>query len=254
MTLAWPGILHALCAALVLAFPFIDLPATKRLKRHTSRDGRLRLYRLGVCTAWPLALLLLISAGNTQPWALTPHGSELAWLEIPWLRATSWVLLAAFFTLAFWPGLHTLLAPEQRPRYARAMRRLRFMTPVSRQERWWWVAVSITAGVCEEWLYRGFLLHYLAGNLAGGPTLGLTAAWLLSSIAFGVAHLYQGRHGMVSTGIAGLAFGLMALLTGSLWLPMLVHSLIDLQVLVIYHPARDAPEEAAALVAGCSGE
>jgi membrane protease YdiL (CAAX protease family) len=82
----------------------------------------------------------------------------------------------------------------------------------------------------------------------------LTAAWCLSSIAFGLAHLYQGRSGVVSTGVGGFAFGLLAMFTGSLWLPMLLHSLADLQALAMYHPACDAPEEAAALVVGCSGE
>ena len=38
----------------------------------------------------------------------------------------------------------------------------------------------------------------------------------------------------------------MAVLTGSLALPMLVHALIDAQVLAMYRPALDTPEEAVA--------
>lgn len=254
MTLAWLGTLQTLCVALVLTFPFLDLPTMNRLRRRTSREGRLRLYRLSVLSAWPLALLVWASAGTTRRWTLAPSNAELGWPGMPWLRTALSVVLVAYFALAFWPGGRTLLVPVRRPQYAHAMRRLRFMLPVSPRERLWWIAVCITAGVCEEWLYRGFLMHYLAGHLTGGPALGLTAAWLLSSLAFGVAHLYQGRAGVISTGIAGLAFGLLAIFTGSLWLPMLLHILADLQVLALYHPAHDTPEEAAILVAGCNGE
>src|SRR5256886_7931831 len=51
-----------------------------------------------------------------------------------------------------------------------------------------YLALAITAGLCEELLYRGFAMAILAH-------LGLQA-WavvLLSSVLFGLAHSYQGR-------------------------------------------------------------
>jgi membrane protease YdiL (CAAX protease family) len=51
-----------------------------------------------------------------------------------------------------------------------------------------WVEVAITAGICEEFFYRGWLIalfgHYFFSSVWVG--------WFLSSICFGIAHAYQG--------------------------------------------------------------
>jgi membrane protease YdiL (CAAX protease family) len=84
--------------------------------------------------------------------------------------------------------------------------------------------------------------------------MSLVFAWLVSSIVFGLGHIYQGWAGVCRTTVAGLAFGMLSILTGNLALPILLHFLADLQLLAMYRPALDAPEEAAALIAGCNSE
>ncbi len=83
-------------------------------------------------------------------------------------------------------------------------------------------ALSITAGVVEELLYRGFVLWVLA------QWMPLWAAVVLSSVAFGLAHSYQGRAGMLRTGAIGLLFAVLFVASGSIWLPMLFHALFDM--------------------------
>ncbi len=83
-------------------------------------------------------------------------------------------------------------------------------------------ALSVTAGVVEELLYRGFVLWMLA------QWMPLWAAVVLSSIAFGLAHSYQGRDGMLRTGAIGLLFAVLFIASGSIWLPMLFHALFDM--------------------------
>ena len=83
-------------------------------------------------------------------------------------------------------------------------------------------ALSVTAGVVEELLYRGFVLWVLA------QWMPLWAAVLLSSIAFGLAHSYQGAGGMLRTGLMGLLFAGLFVASGSIWLPMLFHALFDI--------------------------
>jgi membrane protease YdiL (CAAX protease family) len=63
--------------------------------------------------------------------------------------------------------------------------------------------LALTAGICEEFLYRGFAMA--AFSRAGLPAW---AALLASAVLFGLAHLYQGRGGSVSTMILGIIFGL----------------------------------------------
>lgn len=86
-----------------------------------------------------------------------------------------------------------------------------------------YVALAVTAGVCEEFLYRGFAMAALART-------GLVpwAVVVVSSVLFGLAHTYQGRSGVFGTMLMGLLFGAVRLGFQSL-LPVVVwHSTVDL--------------------------
>jgi membrane protease YdiL (CAAX protease family) len=81
--------------------------------------------------------------------------------------------------------------------------------------------VAITAGICEEWLFRGYLLALLQ------PWLGVAGAIAASTALFGAGHLYQGPGGVVKTGIVGLLMALLAWGTGSIWAPVVLHAAWD---------------------------
>jgi membrane protease YdiL (CAAX protease family) len=83
------------------------------------------------------------------------------------------------------------------------------------------VALSFSAGLCEEFLCRGFLIAVFAAFMP---------AWLaavLSSVFFGLAHSYQGTKGILSTGATGLVMGLLYVWAGSLLPVVLLHTAID---------------------------
>jgi membrane protease YdiL (CAAX protease family) len=84
------------------------------------------------------------------------------------------------------------------------------------------VALAATAGLCEEFLYRGFLMAALAR--AGLPVWGVV---LLSSALFGLAHLYQGRGGLVSTLVVGTVFGMARIAYDGLVPVMVWHFAVD---------------------------
>jgi membrane protease YdiL (CAAX protease family) len=85
------------------------------------------------------------------------------------------------------------------------------------------LALAITAGLCEEFLYRGFAMAVL--SRLGWPAW---AAVLISSIFFGLAHLYQGRGGFFSTLVIGTVFGTGRIAYNSLVPVMFWHSAVDL--------------------------
>ena len=94
--------------------------------------------------------------------------------------------------------------------------------PQSRLELVPFLALAVTAGVCEEFLYRGFAMAAL--TRAGLPVWSVV---LLSSILFGLAHLYQGRGGLLSTLVIGTVFGTARIAYDGL-VPMMVwHSAVD---------------------------
>lgn len=84
------------------------------------------------------------------------------------------------------------------------------------------VALAITAGLCEEFIYRGFFYAEIFRHL------GAPIALILSSILFSVAHAYQGRRGMLSTLILGFILGASRLWTGNLLPAVCAHTVVDL--------------------------
>lgn len=97
------------------------------------------------------------------------------------------------------------------------------LLPVTATEYLPFVALAITAGVCEEFVYRGFAMAAL--TKAGLPI------WLVvigTSALFGFAHAYQGAGGILSTGIFGVVLAIGRLLCGSLVPVMMWHAGLDL--------------------------
>lgn len=119
------------------------------------------------------------------------------------------------------------------------LRPLAHLLPVTPRERWAFAAVAVTAGITEELLYRGWLPWFL---LLAAPVGGYGGALLASSVAFGLAHAYQGVRGVLLTGLAGYGLAALAFSTGSILLPVVLHALVDLRVLLLL--PRPAPATA----------
>jgi membrane protease YdiL (CAAX protease family) len=104
-----------------------------------------------------------------------------------------------------------------------AMRKqLGFLTPGSNLELAVWFGVSLTAGFCEEIIFRGYLQRQFAA-MSNSMLLGV----LLSAVVFGAAHGYEGAARMVLIGIYGLMFGLLAWWRKSLRAGMMAHAWHD---------------------------
>jgi len=94
--------------------------------------------------------------------------------------------------------------------------------PQSTVELFPYLALAMTAGLCEEFLYRGFAMAVLLH--VGLPAWAVV---LLSSVLFGLAHSYQGRGGIVMTLLIGLILGTSRLAYGSLVPAIFWHSGVD---------------------------
>ena len=100
--------------------------------------------------------------------------------------------------------------------------------PRSRSQTWLFVALAFTAGIAEEFLYRGFVFAVWARMFAGGPFPSGQVALALSSLWFAVAHFYQGERGIISTFVVGAIFCSARIWTGSLIPPIVAHIGVDL--------------------------
>lgn len=113
------------------------------------------------------------------------------------------------------------LVAEKLPQLREQMKQIK-ITPRSRAEFITFFFVSITAGIWEELIYRGFLMWFLT------PYVGLVGAVLLSSLIFGSGHIYQGWRGVPRTAAIGLIFAIAYAWSGSLWWVMLAHAILDM--------------------------
>lgn len=86
---------------------------------------------------------------------------------------------------------------------------------------------AFTAGVCEEIIFRGFLINYLLA-FSGHTVIGQWSAILLPALLFSVVHIYQGHKAVLKILIAGILFGLIYYLSRSLLIVIILHFALDM--------------------------
>jgi uncharacterized protein len=248
--------LNPATAALILAAVLVLLgPLTSPLERRffqssPSTRRKLAYYALNMALSWGLAIAALAIYG----WpAISDSAGWTGWLPFPQVgRPVLGALLAGYFVLGLAPFFQSLQSARKRRAYASAYRRhaaeFPALLPANAIERAAFILIALTAGICEEVLYRGFLIRFLHDGAPAQslPALPLIAALLISSLAFGLGHLYQGRKGVLGTSVAGLGLGLLFLVTGSLIPAIIMHALVDLQAVYVLGPVPGDTIEAAA--------
>lgn len=229
---------HLLLLFLLIVAPTWDFYDTRRLKKNPSSAGKIRYYKTLAAWLWIASIVAYLAAGWRAVFTINPAPSEIPWLlEHAWVFYLVGVVIALFVAVTLLPVAVVFWKKvKKQPRKyssADALKSFDYFFPATWTERRWWVFICITAGICEETLFRGFLLHYLH---VLPWTLNLTLALLISSAIFGLNHLYGGASGVVSSAVAGLLLGLLFLLTGNLLLPTVLHAVMDLRMLVILRP------------------
>jgi uncharacterized protein len=99
---------------------------------------------------------------------------------------------------------------------------LREMMPKTWPEMILWVLMALTAGFCEEVIFRGFLQRQFSAL-----TRSMVGGIVLQAIVFGLSHGYQGWKLMSLISTYGVCFGLFAHWRRSLRPGMLAHALQD---------------------------
>ncbi len=238
---------HIIVVLIVLVLPIIDFFYIRERAakiRAGQTELRMKLYRDIISEEWigtivivALWFLLGRSAGEL---GLIPQSGTVP--------VVGYGLTVLALVVMYLQARAVFKSEENRAAFRKQIGWLSFLTPHTDAEARRFDLVSLTAGVCEEIVFRGFLTAYFMA-LLGLPFWG---AAILSSIGFGLAHMYQGPRGILKTGTVG---GMLALLygsTGSLWAPILVHTAMDLAAGRMSHaafrdrePEDDAPQLAA---------
>jgi uncharacterized protein len=209
-------------ALFAVAFPLWDYlvfwPAFQRQSQVDPARARMRLWKMAIGYAWPVvAVGAALWVANGRSWTSFGFSVPVGWRL--WTSIALCLLLAAYYAFA----VATLArSADARAKLRQQIGTLATIMPHTRTEMYWFSGVSLTAGFCEEFLFRGFFIWALA------PWLGWWGAAALSLAFFAVAHLYQGWNGVLRTGMVGALLTLVVAIFGSLWPAIALHALVDL--------------------------
>ncbi len=209
----------ALVLFALLVMPLLAVSAGMRLrKKPLTQHSLIRRYWQTIVRGWVVVLVLL------GGWHF--YGRDFSALGLDWPIGFWGQVGFAFVGIAVLAAVVQLLRlpktlkPEDSARYEKALAEVK-IAPRNTRQLWVFLLVAITAGIWEELLYRGFLIWFLT------PYIGLIGAVALSSIMFGIAHVYQSAFAIVRTALIGLVLAIAYVASGSLWWVMAMHALID---------------------------
>jgi hypothetical protein len=169
---------------------------------------------------WSIFLLIYLTTYREQ--------TGLAGLGFKRIRKVDWAWALAFLLAsnAILAGLAWFLGQIGLPMSGD----IAFLIPTDPTGRVVWVFVSITAGICEETAFRGYLMTRLR-------LLGRFTNWVVptvvSAVVFGSCHAYQGWPGFIVITVYGVLFSLLYIRTGTIWPVIIAHFFQDFSALFI---------------------
>jgi membrane protease YdiL (CAAX protease family) len=156
-------------------------------------------------------------------WGAKRHGSSLRELIGGRWNSLKALLKDVAIAAGFWLiALVVLLCTALALHATRAGQNIRFLLPQSHLEIFLWVLLSMTAGICEEIIFRGYFQKQFSAWTGSIP-----AGVLLSAAIFGAGHIYQGWRSAIVIAVYGLLFGILAEFRKSLRPGMMTHAWHD---------------------------
>src|SRR5258708_5045517 len=217
---------------------FVIYPRLVRASAERVPGARSRYYFFDILFLWAsTACLFAIWLLRDRPWAMLGLT-----VSSPLRFGFGLMLFGGYLVLAYRQRAFLLTRPDVLQR-AMGRSKLTALLPRTVGERRGFFLLALSAGFCEEVLFRGFVMWYVA--LWSGPVLAVA----ISSILFGLQHAYLGRQHVLSTSVVGAVFAFIVVASGSLWPAILIHAAIDLLAGDLgFHAVGESP------VSGADGE
>ena len=211
-----------------------DLLGYRRTKRLPDTASRQKTYRLWIAKA-AIAFVLpavigLALLGRLDALVTVPPEFDALRTLLPSFQGDSRAELLGMIggSALFGLVIGAVLATRRNWRILKTIGNVGSLLPRNRPEIAHAAVMSIAAGISEELAFRLFL-PLLVALVTGNAFV----AFGVAVAAFGAMHLYQGRAGVIATTLVGALMAAIYLMTGELWLAMLLHALIDLNSLVL---------------------
>lgn len=158
------------------------------------------LFFYSTTMAWEWALVAYIA------WGIRKRGKSIRNLVGGSWKGAKDFLIDIGVAFGFWIAALVVLGLVAHALHVTgAQKAARLLAPDGLVESLAWIALSVTAGFCEEVIFRGYLQRQLAAWTHNAP-VGV----VLSAVLFGAGHIYQGARATVVIGVFGLMFGILA--------------------------------------------
>jgi membrane protease YdiL (CAAX protease family) len=139
-------------------------------------------------------------------WGLRRRGKSIQNIAGRGWKSVSNFFIDIAIAFGFWIVAIMVLSLVARAVGANGMSQAaRSLAPQGPFELLLWIALAVTAGICEETIFRGYLQRQFVAWTRSAP-VGV----LLSAVLFGAGHVYQGAKATVVIGVYGLMFGILA--------------------------------------------
>ncbi len=212
---------HILVLLLGLVLPFFSgVRGSEKLgNMHFNEHTRKSFYLSNSMVLWIITLIVMAI------WYWNGRSFGLMGFRLPgpgWV-ATALTILMGLLYIA--DVVYSMLSPDELLKTQEQWESSVPFLPENYRELPAYTFMCLTAGVCEEIMYRGFLVNYFIDPMQGGfPWI----AALFPSILFSIAHFYQGYKAMFKIFLLSLLFGLIFIFSKSLLFVVIIHFLIDL--------------------------
>jgi membrane protease YdiL (CAAX protease family) len=211
---------HLIVAGFALAWPaasFVRHRAYRAQVRARMPGARLAGYAETATTEWIFgALAVALWIRTARDWSaiglVAPSGWR-AWAAMAVALALGGLLVAQSMSVARTPQAHDQVRAAIAP--------VAEVLPAQPNDLKGFLALALTAGICEEILFRGLLPWYL------GHALGFWGGHALALAIFGGLHGYLGATASLRALLTGIPLAGLYIWTGSLLPSMVLHALAD---------------------------
>ncbi len=223
MELHWTD--HILFLLIGVIIPLRTVFATQPQLKNVHFDTRLKLQLYWGNNVWLWFLTGLVAAvwwGNDRDWDIL----GLDWPPTLPIGLPLGVLL--IFMLLYLVDTFLEVSGQKRTEATREhMENDLGFLPETAYEYLHYIGLALTAGFCEEFIFRGYFIRYFQ-LLLGTSESTHTIAILLPALIFGAVHFYQGWQAVIKVAAMAVMFGYVFVHTESLWLLIALHALVDL--------------------------
>ncbi|MGI9544525.1 MAG: CPBP family intramembrane glutamic endopeptidase [Cyclobacteriaceae bacterium] len=208
------GFVAALVGIVYPAYAIISAKSTRQMLTEEP-DKKVSVYK-------STAVLQLILSGLIFL-CIAIAGDNITIIGLSFLRDPQRLLL---LLVVCWVGLWLLnkmeIPPHKTDRLISQFKDVLFILPANVREYQWATALSFIAGTLEEIIFRGFLYWQLHQYLP------LVPAMIITNVVFASAHYVTKIKNVMLTFILGIFFSISYVLSGTLWIAICCHILVDL--------------------------